>query len=99
MEFLENTAARLRVAGRKPYVLPPGGSTGVGIAGFVEAAFEAQRQWTEHGFEPDYIVFPTGTGGTQAGLALGLRHIHWPGVLYGISTGKSRRQLLAHLSG
>jgi len=99
MELLEETAAKIRARGGRPYVLPPGGSTAIGIAGFVEAAFEAKNQWSELQFEPDCIVFPTGTGGTQAGLALGLRLCGWSGVLYGISTGKTRREMLEALPG
>lgn len=97
MDALDREAERLRAAGAKPYVLPPGGSTGLGVVAFVEAAFEAKEQCQAVGLAPDCIVFPTGTGGTQAGLALGLRLAGWPLTLYGVSTGKTRTEMLPDL--
>lgn len=64
-------AARDR--GRRPYLLPPGGSTPLGALGYVSAAFELAAQVKAGEVpEPDSIVIPVGTGGTAAGLALGL---------------------------
>jgi len=59
---------------RPPYVLPAGGSSPVGAVGYVEAALELARQ-VEGGDlpEPGWVVVAVGTGGTAAGLALGLR--------------------------
>jgi D-cysteine desulfhydrase len=99
LEALEREAARQRSAGAKPYVLPPGGSTGLGVVGFVEAVFETKQQCQSAGVAPDCLVFPTGTGGTQAGLALGLRLAEWPVTLYGVSTGKTRDEMLEDLPG
>lgn len=57
-----------------PYVLPAGGSSPVGALGYVETAFELAAQ-VEAGElpEPAWAVVAVGTGGTAAGLALGLR--------------------------
>ena len=64
-------AARDR--GRRPYLLPPGGSTPLGALGYVNAAFELAEQVGAGELpEPEAIVLPVGTGGTAAGLALGL---------------------------
>lgn len=72
------TAARaahkaLRQDGRLPYMIPPGGSSPLGMAGYVNAAFELRRQ-VDAGLlsEPDVIYVASGTMGTCAGLALGL---------------------------
>jgi 1-aminocyclopropane-1-carboxylate deaminase/D-cysteine desulfhydrase-like pyridoxal-dependent ACC family enzyme len=56
----------------RSYFLPPGGSSVMGCIGFVNAAFELQRQ-IENGEvpEPDLIVCPVGSSGTLAGLTLG----------------------------
>lgn len=55
------------------YYVPPGGSSPVGALGFVEAARELARQ-VETGEcpEPDVVVVPTSSGGTLAGLRVGL---------------------------
>lgn len=60
--------------GRPPYLLPAGGSSAVGVLGYVEAALEIAAQ-VEDGTlpEPAHVVVPVGTGGTAAGLALGLQ--------------------------
>jgi len=58
--------------GRCPHVIPPGGSSPVGVLGFVNAAFELARQCASVGL-PDVIYVPSGTMGTCIGLLLGLR--------------------------
>ncbi|HEX2095767.1 MAG TPA: pyridoxal-phosphate dependent enzyme [Solirubrobacterales bacterium] len=60
--------------GRPPYFLPAGGSSPMGALGYVEAALEIAAQ-VEAGSlpEPGHVVVAVGTGGTAAGLALGLQ--------------------------
>lgn len=60
--------------GDRPYVVPTGGSSVLGTLGFVAAAFELAEQVRAHELpEPAYIVVPLGSGGTVAGLVLGLK--------------------------
>jgi D-cysteine desulfhydrase len=58
---------------RPPYVLTVGGSSALGSLGYVEAALELARQ-VERGElpRPRWIVVALGSGGTAAGLTLGL---------------------------
>lgn len=57
-----------------PYVLPAGGSSPVGALGYVEVALELAEQVRAGELpEPAWAVVAVGTGGTAAGLALGLR--------------------------
>jgi 1-aminocyclopropane-1-carboxylate deaminase/D-cysteine desulfhydrase-like pyridoxal-dependent ACC family enzyme len=63
----------LRAAGRRPYRIPVGGSSAVGAAGQVLAAFELVGQLESFGGPPDVLILPSATGGTQAGLLVGLR--------------------------
>jgi D-cysteine desulfhydrase len=66
--------ARNARGGRPPYVLPAGGSSPVGALGYVEAALEIAAQVEGRSMpEPAHVVVPVGTGGTAAGLALGLQ--------------------------
>jgi D-cysteine desulfhydrase len=59
---------------RMPYYLPAGGSTPVGTLGYVEVGLEIAEQVAAGELpEPATIVSAVGTGGTVAGLALGLR--------------------------
>ena len=59
---------------RRPYVLPAGGSSPVGALGYVEAAFEIAAQVRDGELpEPSHVVVAVGSGGTAAGLTVGLR--------------------------
>ncbi|HDP35458.1 MAG TPA: pyridoxal-phosphate dependent enzyme, partial [Candidatus Hydrogenedentes bacterium] len=61
-------------AGKLPYMIPPGGSSPLGLIGFVNAALELRDQ-IEAGMlpEPDSIYAASGTMGTVVGLLLGLQ--------------------------
>jgi D-cysteine desulfhydrase len=66
--------ARNSRGGRPPYLLPAGGSSPVGALGYVEAALEIAAQVADGALpEPGHAVVAVGTGGTAAGLALGLQ--------------------------
>lgn len=66
--------ARHARRGRLPYYMPAGGSSPVGALGYVEAALELGDQVRRGDLpEPSHIVTAVGSGGTAAGLALGLR--------------------------
>jgi len=60
--------------GRTPYFISPGGSSPLGVTGFVNAALELRKQITSGEMpEPEYIYVACGTMGTAAGLILGLK--------------------------
>lgn len=57
-----------------PLVLPAGGSSPVGALGYVETALELAEQVRSGVMpEPSHVVTAVGSGGTAAGLLLGLR--------------------------
>jgi D-cysteine desulfhydrase len=57
-----------------PYFIPPGGSSPLGLVGFVNATLELRGQIASGEMpEPEYIYVPCGSMGTAAGLTLGLR--------------------------
>jgi D-cysteine desulfhydrase len=72
---MESVASELRVRGRRPYVVPEGGSNGLGSLGYVECMREVRRQMDlglAGGAAPfDLVVHACGSGGTAAGVALG----------------------------
>lgn len=65
----------LRHTGRRPpYFLTVGGSSPLGVLGFVEAGLELGAQVAAGELpEPAWVVLPIGSGGCAAGLLLGLR--------------------------
>ncbi len=71
--LVEQVAAELRGAGRRPFVIDVGGSGETGALGQVAAALELVEQASGRRVVPDVIVVPSATGGTQAGLLVGLR--------------------------
>jgi D-cysteine desulfhydrase len=70
---LDQAAAAAAAEGRRPYAIPLGGSNPLGVLGYVSCALELLAQASEAGLRLDRIVVPVGSGGTLAGLLLGLR--------------------------
>jgi D-cysteine desulfhydrase len=72
--LLAETARELEGQGARPYVIPEGGSNGVGSLGYVRAMREIRHQLDLGlgGGRPfDAIFHACGSGGTAAGVALG----------------------------
>jgi len=69
---MEALAASLRAEGRKPYVIPGGGSNPVGALGYANCALELVAQANERGLKIDHAVHATGSAGTQAGFVAGM---------------------------
>ncbi|MEM9683243.1 MAG: D-cysteine desulfhydrase family protein, partial [Pseudomonadota bacterium] len=76
---------KLRAEGRKPYVIPGGGSNPVGALGYVNAAMELVTQADDMGLRIDHLVHATGSTGTQAGLIVGLEGCNAHIPVYGVS--------------
>lgn len=71
--------------GRKPYLIPYGGSNAIGASAYVLALKEIIDQQ----IEPDWIVFATSSGGTQAGLTAGAKILRFGGKILGISVDEN----------
>ncbi|MDY6872843.1 MAG: D-cysteine desulfhydrase family protein [Chloroflexota bacterium] len=78
---LTATFEQAQADGRKPYLIPYGGSNPVGAMGYVHA----MRELAEQDMSPDWIVFPSSSGGTQAGMLVGARLSGYAGDILGIS--------------
>lgn len=77
---LEELAQKLRARGRKPYIIPGGGSNALGSLGYVDCVLELQRQCDAMGLRRPHLVHATGSAGTQAGLVAGVHALglNWP---------------------
>ena len=62
----------LKKDGAVPYVIPTGGSNEIGALGYAAAALELQQQAKQAGLAIDRVLFSTASGGTQAGLVVGM---------------------------
>ena len=77
-------AETLRGQGRKPYIIPGGGSNPVGALGYVTCALELMDQANTLGVAFDSLVHATGSAGTQAGLVVGLYGARSQIPVYGV---------------
>jgi D-cysteine desulfhydrase len=68
-------ADRLRSNGRKPYLVPIGGSNALGALGYVRAGLELAAQIEDSGLEFAAVVLASGSAGTHSGLALALSEV------------------------
>ena len=87
--ILDETFNKARKAGRLPYLIPYGGSNPVGAFAYTIALEELIQQ----GIKTDWIVFPTSSGGTQAGLVFGTRLFNFNGKVLGISVDEREEVL------
>ncbi len=71
-ERIPEIAEELRAKGRVPYVIPYGGSNAVGALGLVAAIVELRGQLEEQGQKVDCLVVASSSGGTHAGMVVGL---------------------------
>ena len=79
---------QLRKQGGKPYVIPVGGSNGVGATGYVLAMMELAEQLNGMNRRVDHVVFASSSGGTQAGIVVGAKVTGFKGKLHGVSIDK-----------
>jgi D-cysteine desulfhydrase len=68
---LQKAAEEVKAQGGKPYVIILGGSNPIGATGYVACAEEILSQLFDMGLKIDYVVTPSGSLGTQAGLIAG----------------------------
>ena len=68
-------------AGRKPYLVPYGGSNPVGAAAYAYAI----QELIDQDVRPDWVVFPSSSAGTQAGMVAGAHLAGFSGKILGIS--------------
>ena len=61
-----------------PYPIPVGGSNGLGSWGYINGVDELMAQWNALESSPslDHVVFASGSGGTAAGISIGLALAH-----------------------
>lgn len=85
-------AKKLKEAGKNPYIVPVGGSTGLGALGYVDAYSEV-RQQQEREFDWEFVS--AGSGGTLAGIFLGHQQYNSDTKLIGVSPWLSTEEISA----
>ncbi|MBI3002851.1 MAG: D-cysteine desulfhydrase family protein [candidate division NC10 bacterium] len=82
---LTRLAEELRRAGRKPYLIPLGGSVPLGALGYVLALREVGEECERREIRLAAIVVGSSSGGTHGGLEAGRRLLGWNVRLVGVS--------------
>lgn len=81
--------------GRRPYLVPYGGSSPIGAASYAYAIQELRSQDV---LSPDWIVFASSSGGTQAGMVAGQRLFDYQGKVLGISIDEPEDELKSRVA-
>jgi D-cysteine desulfhydrase len=92
-------AEGLIAGGRKPYVIPGGGSNPLGALGYVACAGEIVAQSADLGVAFDAVVCASGSAGTHAGLAVGLEVARSQMPLTGVSVRRAEAEQIALVEG
>lgn len=89
--FVE-TRGQLLATARKPYVIPEGGSNALGAWGYVGCVEELAQ---ELGDKPLTIVYAAGSGGTGAGIIIGIKLLGLPWRAVGVNVCDDREYFVA----
>lgn len=79
---------QLKLEGKKPYVIPYGGSNELGAAAFVEAYKELDSQRRDINVAFSHIVFASSSGATHAGLMIGNKVLETHCQIIGVNIDK-----------
>ena len=87
-------ADELRAAGKKPYVIPGGGSNPIGALGYANCALEMLYQAGTMDLRMDLVTHATGSAGTQAGLVAGFASTNSqvPVLGYGVRVPQEKQE-------
>lgn len=85
-EDIPDISELLKAKGKRPYVVPYGGSNELGAYGFVRALEELETQLDTE--KLSHIIFASSSGGTHAGLVLGKAMLNRKYNLVGINIDK-----------
>ena len=85
--------------GAKVYPFPSGGSNDVGTWGYVEAIAEIEAQSKALDLEFDAVYYACGSGGTGAGLALGMHASSMQGELVGLCVDDTPQEFFEKIDG
>ena len=88
-QTFQDTFRKAWEEGKRPYLIPYGGSNTTGATAYVYAIQELLAQQVM----PDWIVFASSSGGTQAGLVAGARLFGFKGKVLGISVDEPEADL------
>jgi D-cysteine desulfhydrase len=101
-ELMAEVAHELAGRGEHAYIIPEGGSNGLGALGYRQAMAEVRAQLDGNKELPeafDAVVHACGSGGTTAGLVLGAREHRVADEVIAVAVSDNRAYFEAHIAG
>ncbi len=93
-QYADELATKLTTNGKKVYKMPPGGSTPIGILGYVRAFSHIINFSRQKKIFFDSIIHASGTGGTQTGLVIGKNIVTgWVKNIRGICVSRNKESM------
>jgi len=100
MKIVEHIVQEEKSKGHKPYVVAVGGSRSgydmeqpIGAMGYTQAFLEIYNDARQRKIKIKYIIHPTGSGGTQAGLVVGAKAVDPNIKVIGISVSGGKASI------
>lgn len=94
-EVMKQAAEELIRQGRRPYIIPEGGSNAVGAWGYIKAMDELASQAPPG---ETTVIYACGSGGTGAGLILGVKLLGLPYRVVGVNVCDDREYFVKTIS-
>lgn len=94
---MEKVASNIAAKGGKPFIIPGGGYSPVGAAGYLGLINELKVQSIEQGIPIDGVVFASGSGCIQSGLHLGNAFHSTRFPIYGVTINRSVQELKSRI--
>ncbi|MGI8824795.1 MAG: iron-containing alcohol dehydrogenase [Chloroflexota bacterium] len=89
---MESLASELREQGRRPLVIPRGGSVPQGATGYAACVPELLSQLAEMNVQPTHVYLATGSTGTHSGVLAGMTAVDSQVPVQGISVSRDAPQ-------
>lgn len=83
--IMEEISGELKSKGRRPYVIPEGGSNSLGIWGYIKTSLEMKEQIDRLKLKIDKVVTAVSSAGTYCGLFLGAKLAGWKTDFTGVN--------------
>lgn len=87
--ILNATFEHATAEGKRPFLVPYGGSNPIGVLGYTYAI----EEFVDQGLDANWLVVASSSGGTQAGMELGKRIFGYRGKVLGISVDEEQSVL------
>jgi D-cysteine desulfhydrase len=87
---MEKKAEELHSTGKSAYIIPGGASNEIGALGYAVCAEETMVQINNIQLDIDHIIVPSGSAGTHAGVAVGMKAINSNIPVSGINVSRTK---------